>query len=406
MRFNLGDALGESGARMAQANSRRQQLANVYRPVGPKPVQIGINAAPGQSPTVLNFDLSLPLEGLRLVYSGRVVIGGADYTSVKPQGLLNLLSNIRVSGTNTRQGGNVTLFDIPLAVLYNMKQMFGYREDSVLITVGAGAQTLDPIPSTPLGTSAFIKTQGTYDYRIVVDLPFFPFKSNLGHRPGFYVRQQEWKDSLQLQLTFPAVPDAAQNPLGVSAGASTSTFTAFGSGAGTPTLDVYSLPAIMGLDLAPTVIPGFCTRVQQPVSTPLQSAGNNIQLLQLQKQATSRIFLMSGVSTQAPGFSSVNDTNVTALGVTLGGNRYVRNSVDIYAHKLDMVRQYDRDQIQGMVAFDFMQSGLSRSAFPGDQIGDGSTFQLIANVTGLANAYGIVVQEQLLYQPEGAFYTV
>jgi hypothetical protein len=291
-------------------------------------------------------------------------------------------------------------------VLYNIRQMFGPRTDILEISVAGGALTLDPAPSTPLGASAFVVTQHAYDYRVVIDLPFFPFESNLGHRPGFYVRQQEWKDSLQMQLTFPAVPDAAQNPLGVSAATTVTTFTAFGSASGNPTIDVYALPAIMGLDLAPSVLPGFCTRVQQPISTPLQSAGNNIQLLQLQKQATSRIFVMSGVSTQAPGFSSVNDTNITALGVTLGGNRYVRNLVDIQAHKQDMVRAYKRDPIQGLIAMEFMQSGLSRSAYPGDQIGDGSTFQLIANTAGLANGYGIVVQEQLLYQPEGAFYTV
>jgi hypothetical protein len=380
----------------------RQQVANIYRPVGPKPVQLGINATPGQTPTVLNFDLSLPLEGLRLIYSGRIAVATANYTSVVPEGILNLLSDIKISGTNTRQGGNVTLFDVDLATIFGIRSLFQYRPDQ--FNIGG---TVRSVPSTPFPTGYFLGTTAgsPYDFRVVVDLPFFPFHAPVTQRPGFLVRQNEWRDSLQLQMTFPAVPDNATNPLGVSAATTVTTFSAIGGATGNPTIDVYSLPIIMG-DTANAVLPGFCTRTQQPLTSILQSSGNAVTLLQLQKMATSRIFLKTGVSTLAPSFSSLSDTNVTALGMSLGGNRFVRNLVDVFSHKADQTGLTGRDAIQGYTMFNFLQSGNSRSAYQADLAGSGTTLQLTANVVGVANAYGIVVQEQLLYQPEGFLYSM
>ena len=55
--------------------------------------------------------------------------------------------------------------------------------------------------------------------------------------------------------------------------------------------------------------------------------------------------------------------------------------------------------------FDFMESGNPDSAYPGQDIGDGATFQLTANVAGVANAQGIIVQEMSLHTPTGPLYT-
>jgi hypothetical protein len=125
----------------------------------------------------------------------------------------------------------------------------------------------------------------------------------------------------------------------------------------------------------------------------------------MQKQPTTRVYIKNGVGTAPPTFSTLLDTNITAIGIQLGANRNVRNVVDTVAHKALTYDDYQRRQIQGYMEFDFMDSGNPDSAYPGQNIGDGSTFQLVANVNGVANAQGIIIQEQALHTPTGALYT-
>src|SRR5882672_4214524 len=95
---------------------KRKALGDLFRPVGPKLIQSGIPWSSGGSAQISQaIDLSLPIKGIRLAFSGRVVIGGADMTTVNPEGLLNLISNITIQGTNARQKGNVTLWNIDIA---------------------------------------------------------------------------------------------------------------------------------------------------------------------------------------------------------------------------------------------------------------------------------------------------
>jgi hypothetical protein len=390
----------------------RQQIAQVYRPTGPKRISIG-NAwtSGGNLNIVQGVDLSLPLRGLRFVLKGRLVIGGADLASVHPEGLLNMIQRILITGTNGRQGGNVTLYDCDFATLFNIQHLFQYRSATMEVVLSS-INTLRSIPSTPFPAAAAsfaggygTITQGTYDFTITLDLPFAPFGASALAQPGFLVRQDEWGNSLQVQLTYGTQANAAvEGFYGTGAAGTTYTWTAFGSGAGSPTVDVYGLPIIMGNDVKALVTPGFLSRAQQPLTAVLQSALSNGNILDLQKVATTRVFLKTGTSTVAPFFATLSDTNVSALGILIGGNRVVREVDDIFAHKQSLVQQYGRDPIQGYMCFDFIQSGNPFSAYPGDQVGGGTSFQLVGNVAGVANAYGIVIQEQMPYAPSGALY--
>jgi hypothetical protein len=356
------------------------------------------------------FDLSLPIRGKRFVIKGRLVVGTAAFTTPYPEGFLAILSNILFQGTNARQKGNVNLYNVDLATVWVIQHIFDFRSGQFDISTGGGAITEVAIPDTPM-PAAYNPTgaTGTYDFRIVVDLPFYPLSAPAGVRPQFLVRNEEWKDSLQLTVTFGTqAGGGATGFLGVSAAGTVVTWSAYGSGAGAPTLDVYSLPVIMGLDVKDQVVPGFLTRITQAINTPLQVAGSQVVLLNLQKQPTTRIFFKSGTSVIPngnPAFATLSDTNVSAIGVLLGGNRNVRNLVDIFAHKQELVELYPHGPIAGYNAFDFIGSGNPDSAYPGDQIGDGTTFQVVANVVGVANGYGLFVQEQALYTAEGPLYS-
>jgi hypothetical protein len=385
----------------------RQQVANIYRPLGPKLVQSGIQWSSGGSYNLAQgIDLSVPIRGFRIVFKGRLVIGTANFASVNPEGFLNLISNLNIIGTNKRQGGNVTMWNIDLATLYVIQSLFGGYRGAAFGDVNG---TELPVPTTPFPSSAtggYAPTNtGTYDFRIVVDVPAHPVGAVPSVRPGFLIRNDEWKDSIQLQFTYGTqVGGAVAGAFGTGAAGTTVTFTSFGSGTGTPTIDVYSLPCIMGLDVAGLVVPGLLSRVVQPINTPLVNGGNNTTLLNLQKQPTTRVIVKSGTSTVTPAFATLSDNIITAAGITLGGNRQVRNLLDVFAHKGTVVDEYQRDPIQGYFAFDFMESDNPFSAYPGDQIGDGSLFQLVANATATGNGYGTVIQEMMLYPPDGPLY--
>lgn len=395
----------------------RRQLSQIYRPIGPKQVQVGLapqgGAAASLGGTVQltqTFDLSLPIRGLRLIIKGRLVVGTAVFGTVYPEGFLAILSNITFQGTNARQKGNVNLYNIDSATLWVIQHHFDFRSGQYDISSGGGAITEQAIPDTPMPAGYNpVGATGTYDFRVCVDVPFYPFSAPQGVRPQFLVRNEEWKDSLQLTVVFATQAGAsATGFLGIAGATTTVTWSSYGSGAGLPTVDVYSLPVIMGLDIKDQVVPGFMTRIAQPINTPLQSAGSQIVLLNLQKQPTTRVFLKVGTSVVPngnPAFATLSDVNVTSLGVLLGGNRNVRNLVDIFAHKQELVELYPHGPISGYNCFDFIGSGNPDSAYPGDQIGDGTTFQLVANVAGVASGYGLIIQEQALYSAEGALYS-
>lgn len=408
----------------------RQHLADIYRPLGPKVVQqglailTGVNSGGGQLAITQAIDLSLPIRGLRFLLKGRLVIGTAAFTSVNPEGLLNLLSSIVIQGTNARQQGNLTLWNIDLATAWVLQRIMGPAGAAFMLITppGGGALTEVATPTTPFPSGAvasnpyFQGSTGTYDFIIGVDLPFHPHQSNSYGRepltiPQYLVRNEEWKDSLQVLITGASQLGNSTGALGVAAATTTVTFSAFGTGAGSPTIDIYSLPVMMGLNLKDQILPGVLSRVSTAVTGPLQSAGNNISVANMQKQPTPRIYFKFGTGTVVPAFATLIDTvangpqatGPNTLGILLGGNRNVRNKVDIIAHKMQFPDIYLREPVQGYSIMDFMEQGNPDAAYPGQDIGDGATFTLTADILGAtANGLGLVIQEQILHQPSGA----
>lgn len=407
----------------------RQHLADIYRPASAKIVQTGLpiltNSLTGGGSLAVTqaIDLSLPIRGLRFVIKGRVAVTTAAFTSVNPEGLLNLISSIIIQGTNARQQGNLTLWNIDLATAWMIQRILGPKGAAYMfISQGGAALTAVPDPTTPFPSGAvasnpyFQGSVANYDFIIGLDLPFHPHQSNSYGRepltvPQYLVRNEEWKDSLQVLLTGATQTGNSTGALGVAAATTVVTYTAFGSASGTPTVDLYSLPVLMGLNLKDQILPGVLSRVSTPVTSLVQSAGTNVALLNMQKQPTPRVFFKFGTGTVVPAFASLIDTVLlgpqatgpNTLGVLLGGNRNVRNKVDIMAHKMQFPDIYLREPVQGYNIMDFMEQGNPDAAYPGQDIGDGATFQLVSDVQGVtANGLALVVQEQILHQPSGA----
>jgi hypothetical protein len=393
---------------------QRKALSHLYRPQGPKLISTLV-ATPGTVPTLIqSVDLTVPIRGFRLVMKGRLVVGTAAFTTANPEHFLNLISNILIQGISKRQGGNVILWNIGLAELFAFSHMSDVRGGIFTINNQTGGEVQQFAPSTPLVyygfqnvagvatlATGFNGATGTYDYKVTIDLPAYPIDAPPGVRSGYILRQDEFKDSLQFKFTFtPSDTNATPQGLGTPGATSTLTFTAYGSGSGSPTLDVYALPIVLG-DLRNSILPGVIQRSVQPVSGLVQSTANNIELLRMQKQATPRVFMKTGVVGGTGFYTSVSDAIVTAVGIQLGTDRNVRDVLDIFSHKHDQVEHYGTPPIQGYTMLDFVQSGNSDASYPGDELGDGTTYRIVGNVTGAANQQALFYQEQILYKPEG-----
>lgn len=391
----------------------REQVGRLYRPTGVKFLkQVQWSSGGKATMSGPEIDLTHPLEGLRFVFKMRDVIATAAMTTANPLGYLNMIQRILIEGRNERKKGKASLFDmdLPSYVLFNCafdrdtKKPFQYNGVSSVGAASAGTELLFEQPSTPVA-GFFNGTTGTYDIRIVWDMVFHPIGIPPYLRPGYNVRAQEWKDSLFTRMEFPAIVNGTTHALGTDAGGTTHTFTSFGSGAGLPTIDIYGLPVFMGPENDAAHVPGYMSRISIPVTTLLQAAGGvNTSLLTLEKSNTTRIAAIVGVSTVNPFFASLSDTNMSTIGMFIAKNRTVRENVDVFAHKQEIIRTYNNQPIQGVTPMEFLHSNNPDAAYDAEKAADGTTYELRGQVAGVANALGIFIQEVENFKPVGAQY--
>lgn len=389
----------------------RESVGRLYRPTGVRFLkQLTWSSGGKQLVSGPEIDLTHPLEGVRVVFKMRDVIGTANMTTANPLGYLNMIGRILFEGRNERKKGKASLWDIDLPSLAlfqavfdrDQKKPFQYNGVSSVGAPSAGTELAFEQPSTPV-TGFFNGTTGTYDIRIIIDLPSYPIGVPPYLRPGYLIRAQEWKDSLFMRFEFPTIVNGTTHALGTDAGTTTHTFTSFGSGAGSPTIDIYALPVYMGAEQDAQTVPGYMSRIAIPVTTLLQSAGGvNTSLLTLEKSNTTRVAAIIGVSTVNPFFSSLSDTNLSTAGVFVAKNRTVRENVDIFAHKMELLRYYNNQPVQGVVPFEFLHSNNPDSAYDAEKASDGTVFEVRGTVAGVANALGIFVQEVENFRPLGA----
>ena len=408
----------------------RAQQARIYTPRGKKPILLGqpfipsVAAAANPTGTVINIaagavDLSTPILGMQFTLKGRATVGTAAITALTPESFLNLLFRVDIFGQHKILQSDTHPFVMDGPMWAGIMAQHKERGFKLTVAKGAGALTLDPQPQTPYGGPfaagasggvGFDGTTTTFDF--VLDLPIFFYPLSVGDlfKPGFMWRSEEWGDSLQLQVTPGGQPSASANAgsLGTSGGTTTVTFTAFQSASGNPTIDIYSLPVIQGATtgLPALTVPGLCIRSTQPRTTQVQTTGTDIQLAQLQKRKTSRVYLKTGVAAAPPTYTSLLDTVLSKVGIQVGTDKFPRNKVDWFAWKHDMSDSYPEGgmPITGYATLDFLQHRSPFGAYAGDNIDAGSTVFLVGDPNGAANQCLTVVQEQIIREPEGDLY--
>lgn len=346
------------------------------------------------------INLNRPLERVMLDWQGRIAVGTANISPVFPESIQNLIQTFKLTGTHAAFKA-ITPINLTGADAFAWPKLFKPRGNTTYVN-SARCDNLDIPAGFPTGTGFLGTTAGSpYDTEVIWSIPLtpvLPVAAKVSLVPFLY-QQKDWGDTLQIFLTF-----ADATALG-TLGTAVVTFSAFGSGTGTPQLYLFTNYEILGA-LAESISSAVVVRNTQNVpQSQITSAASTLQRLQLlQKQKTTNILLKSGLlasgtSAGVSVYSALAD-NIFQQTQVIVDNKPVRNNFLNSAYKEYAGYSFDARLPQGYFPFSFIDSMNPLTAYPADQLAGGSVYELDSQVlTGNAANFAEVIQEMYLGVP-------
>jgi hypothetical protein len=391
------------------ARARARTLASLLgRAQGPELLYNQI-FTPLQAPIIpVRINLSRFLESIHLVWRGRIVIATGNYTSLSPEAPQNIIQAVVISGSH-RVWNALTPVNMTGASIFAWPSLFQARGSALYIdsTSGTGVTPVRaPALGVPMGLPlTTIGNIGTYDVEIHYDIfmaPFLGLSGSIKEIPYFW-NPRDWSDTLQIQLFF---GDASS--LGVP-GTAVVTYFAYGTGAGSPNVEIHANYAILG-PLADGIQSAVVVRNERTqTGGPVAAAGNAVRVQLLDKQKTTQVVVKSGTVTAAPSsgvqvYATLNDQLIdkTLLRVD---NKPVKNNQSNRAMKEYLARQFNAFTVQGYLPLSFVeQSNDPMTAYRADRIAGGATTELVTDVptTTVRQTIG-VIQEEIYGTPGASF---
>lgn len=340
------------------------------------------------------LNLTRPVESIKVVWRGRIVVATANISPVNAESPQTIIQRIRITGTH-RAFNQLVPIDITGATAFAWCRLFQVR-GSTLIINGARQPELT-VPLTQTG--ATFGNIGTYDLEIHYDIPVTPMlgpHARYATIPFMWL-PQDWGDSIQVQLFF----GDATSFNGVPAN---TTFSAFGTGTGSPTASIFVNYGLLG-PLAASVQAAVVVRNEfTTVGGVVAAIANAQRLFLLQKQKTTSVVFKSGImatgaSAGVQAYASLSDTELERT-VILVDNKPVRNNQANFAAKEYAGRQFNTVLPGGYNLHTFIDSQNPLTYLRGDQMPGGAVFELDTDVlTANANNAVGVVQEMVFGEP-------
>ena len=348
-----------------------------------------------------NVNLNRPLERIIIRLDLRITIAGANMASVFPEALQSLIQQVQLQGQHRVYGALVPL-QLTGADLFAWPALFKSAGNVILIN-GVRVNPLGVPNGLPLATFGNI---GTYDCQIFWEIPLvpvLPVAAKLNCVPFLYM-QSDWADTLNLQLTM---GDASS--LGTLGSGGSITFSALGSGQGNAQFFVYTNYEILGA-LADKITTAVTIRAiqQVPQGNITAASANLVKLAQLQKYKTLNAVLKSGLlaantSAGVQVYSALSDAIFEQTQIRVD-NKAIRNNLSNITYKDYLRYAFDAiGQPQGYLPMSFIDSLNPRTAFDGDLVSGGSTYEVDSQIIS-ANAanYAEVIQEYFQGTPSGS----
>ena len=344
-----------------------------------------------------NIPLNQPLAYIHMQWAGRIVIGTANYTSVSPESLLNIIASFKLNGTHVSLG-NQTPFNLSGANLFKIQKLFNIRGNSVYI---GGVRLSDDVLSSGIPTTTFGNT-GTYDVQVNWTIPVFPLGLNDAQALLYTYNAQAWGQTLQL-----TIQTGDLTSFGVPAGGTTVAFTAYGLGTGSPVINLLLTYISLGI-YQNSVAQAVKILNDIAINSVLQSNASTTRLALLQNQKTTAVIQKTGTlqaSTSGTVYATLSDFLVEQTIIRLNNNP-IRNllvntiSKEFYGFRMNTV------QPQGYLGIFFDDGNPTPNAWTaiqGQNFPGGAQFDVAANVIA-ANAAntGDIIQEYIVGTPVAA----
>lgn len=352
------------------------------------------------------LSLNRPLAFLWLRWRGRAVVAVANYAAVAAEAPQSIVERIIVNGTY--KGSALTPINITGATAYAYTRCFGIRGSSSYL--GSAPPVRQAELSVPLAqTGANFGNIGTYDIDVWYCVPTFPIvsgSSRAQNQVPYLWQPADWADSLQITLQLGDLTS-----FGTAGGGGTTTFTAFGSGAGSPTVEIYTEYEILGPLRA-----GFRTacvvRNENTITQGVTALSTNLRLMPLNKQKTTNVLIKSGTNLTGTSsgvnvFASLSDTLLEQTQIQVD-NRPIRNNMSNLASKESIGYKFTTIEPQGYLPFSFIDSQSARTAYRSDLpsvVSPGADYALYTNViTAGANTRLSIIQEMIFADADDPYW--
>jgi hypothetical protein len=344
-----------------------------------------------------NIPLNQPLAYIHMQWVGRIVIGTANYTSVSPESLLNIIANFKLNGTHASLG-NQTPFNISGASLFKIQKLFNIRGNSVYI---GDVRLTDDVLSAGIPTTTFGNT-GTYDVIINWTIPVFPLGLGDAQALLYTYNAAAWNQTLQL-----TIQTGDLTSFGVPAGGTTVAFSQYGSGSGSPTVNLLLTYISLG-PLQNSVAQAVKVLNDIAINSVLTANASVVRLALLQNQKTTAVLQKTGTSqTSTSGivYATLSDSICEQTILRVNNNpirNLLLNSVtkEFYGFRMNTV------QPQGYLGIFFDDGNPAPNAWTaiqGQNFPGGAQFDIAANVIGAAGGnIGDIIQEYIVGTPVSA----
>jgi hypothetical protein len=381
-------------------------ISRITRDQGPEFEQalLFANTTQVSTPTSLRTDRKVRFFDFQ--FRGRLTNSAAAGTyrtgpALLGTGLFALFQQFQLRGQHLRYGSQVPIIMRGETAAEWMAIMNPNWVPQFKVSVNGGALTQ--------GAALSNTNNATNDVDFVLPIPLFPYDLSPSDQTFYSLHGPDWPGNLYFDINTADV-----TALGVTL--AQSTISAFGSAAGSASINIHSERPLISKDLASKVRPGVTFRVQntsQPttaVSTGAATAGVKLGDLTVGKDTT-RVFRKAGTSLAATSggvvvYGTLSDTILTRDVVAMD-NRQLRFQIGNGNSVMQdyMGRMYGRTIPTGYVMIDFI-SGIgtgtanAKASFQSAQLTAARKFEYDADVnTVAATNIAELVQEMVLGRP-------
>jgi hypothetical protein len=313
--------------------------------------------------------------------------------------IFSLIQQITVRGQHLKYGSQTLIQMRGEAIAEYLALMLPNYVPQYSISANGGAL----LKFGPIDTTA----AHTNDFDFVLPVPLYPPDISSADSVMYCVHGPDWPGNFYVDVLF------ADGSALATANPPTS-FTAFGSATGSPSVQILSERPLLGKDYMSSIRGAITFRItftSQPQAQVSTGGGTGVKLSDLQVgKDTTRIFLKTGVqgtgeSAGVIAYGSLSDTIVTQTVIALDSrNLRFQGTNGDPALQDYMARMWYRWIPAGYRMIDFISNtGMGpanpKSAFGSSQLTAARKFELDGDTTAAANQIAEVVQEMLLGAP-------